>query len=184
MGNPQSKNATNTAQGATNTGGTLATNAQSINSVVTPELKQMATNPTGIAPTDLNAEKVGAAQTAGAATAAGNEAATLRAERSGNTAGTAVAEDANARNRAKILADTNLGITAKNADVKQQQQGNALKELGNLYGTNVSGSNAATGNAISAEKLEAQSPAWLTDLNQGMGMAENGALTGAKIAAA
>jgi hypothetical protein len=182
MGNPQNKSATGTAQTSTNTSGTLGSNAQSINSVVTPELKQMATNPTGIAPTDVNAMKVGAAQTAGAATAAGNEAATLRAERSGNTAGTATAEDANARNRAKILADTNLSITGKNADVKQNQQQNALKELSQLYGTNVSGSNAATGNALSAEKMEETSPTWLTDLQTGMGTAEQGALTGAKIA--
>jgi rare lipoprotein A (peptidoglycan hydrolase) len=126
--------------------------------------------------------KVGAAQTAGAATAAGNEADTLRAARSGNTASLATSQDENARNRARVMADTNLKTTGMNAGVKQEQQQNALHQLSSLYGTNTTGQNAATGESINAEKMMQTQPGWLSTLNEEMGVAEQGAMTGAKIA--
>jgi hypothetical protein len=81
------------------------------------------------------------------------------------------------------LSDTNLKINSANAGVKQEQQQNALRQLASLYGTNVG---AQTGNlGVQSKDISemATGPAWLSDLNEGLGMAENGALTGAKIAA-
>jgi rare lipoprotein A (peptidoglycan hydrolase) len=182
MSNPQSKAAKATANTAGTTSANLTGTAEGQNATLTPTLERQATNPTGYAPTDLNAMKVGAAETAGAATGAADEAAKLRAARSGNTASLSASEDENARNRARVLADTNLKVTGANAGVKQEQQQNALRQLASLYGTNVSGANAATGEQINAEKMIETQPAWLTGLQSGLGMAEQGALTGAKIA--
>ena len=162
--NPQSTAATNTANTAGTNSANLGGVASGINSAITPTLERQAANPTGINPSDLNAMKVNAAQTAGSATATGNEEANLRAQRTGNTAGVASSQDANAQNRARILADTGLKIQGQNANVKQEQQTNALKELGSLYGTNVGGANAAQANQIGAEKMISTQPGWLQDI--------------------
>lgn len=183
MSNPQSNAATNTQKTSTGVAAGLGNTAAGENAAINPTLTNQAQGKgTGFAPTDLNSMKVGAAQTAGGATAAANEAANLRATRTGNTAGLATSQDENARNRARVLADTNLKINSANAGVKQEQQQNALHQLGSMYATNIGGQNQATGNAIGAEKLMASQPTWLSDLNEGLQMSEQGALTGAKIA--
>jgi hypothetical protein len=181
MSNPQNNAAKNTQGAATTGAANYGATAAGINSVVTPELKQLAQNPTGYNPTDLNSMKVGAASAANSAAGSANENAMLRGERTGNNAAVSSAMDENARNRARVLADTNLKINTGNANLKQEQQQNALRELTSLYGTNTGAQIGETGNAISAEKLMNQQPQWLTDLQTGMGMAEKGAQTGADI---
>lgn len=184
MSNPAADAAKKTQSQAAGQTANLNATAAGENAAINPTLTRQAQGQgTGFAPTDLNAMKVGAAQTAGAATAAADEAANLRASRTGNTASLSSSQDENARNRARVLSDTNLKVNTANAGVKQEQQQNALRQLSSLYGTNVSGGNQATANQIGAEKEMATGPAWLTDLNQAMQMGEQGALTGAKIAA-
>jgi hypothetical protein len=163
MSNSVASQAKNTANQTGQLGSNLTSGANGISSTVVPELQQQSKNPTGIAPTDLNAMKTSAAESAGGATAAADSQAKLRAARTGNTAGISTALDENARNRARVMSDANLKIAGENAQVKQTQQSNAERELGQLYGTDVSGANKAYDTQNESIKLESTPPAWLTD---------------------
>ncbi len=183
MSNPKA----DAAKAAAGTTGATAANLGNVaageSAAITPTLESRAQGQgTGYSPTDLNAMKVGAAQAAGGATASANEAANLRAARSGNTASLATSQDENARNRARVLADTNLKIQSANAGLKSTQQENALRQLASMYGENIGQQTGEMGVQAKDIGEMATAPAWLTDLQTGMGMAETGALTGAKIA--
>lgn len=138
----QALNAANTA-GQTATG--YGAGASTIGSTLVPQLSRQLQNPSGYSQQDIGAMLSSALASSGGSTsglygAAGKEAMTTR-----NPMGFSGALDAAAMQRNKANASASEGISAKNADVKLNQQEQAGDMLSRLYGMDVSAQNTAAG---------------------------------------
>jgi hypothetical protein len=148
-------------------------NAASLYGTLSPTLSTMATNPQGINPADMAKIQTSNMQTAGGANAGAVGQGSLLSARTKN-AGTADAAIAKSGESAsQNLSKANLATQNENQQLKTQQQGEGLKGLQGLYGTNES---AAVGglNASNTALKDAgdQSNFWQKLLMQGM---QNGA---------
>lgn len=137
--------------------------AGNLYSSLEPQLQAEATNPQGFGTADLNAMRTGARQAVGGSTAGITGQANLNAARTRNTAGYNAALDEGARTGAQQNSQDELGIEAANAQLKQQQQQQALSSLGGLYGTGVSAGESYYGMAPSTINAEtnAGNSGWL-----------------------
>lgn len=117
-------------------------NASSLYGTLSPTLSTMATSPQGINPADMSRIQTSNMQTAGGANAGAVGQGSLLAARTRNagTADAAIAKSGTAASQ--NLSKANLATQNENQQVKEQQQGEGLKGLQSLYGTN---ENAAIG---------------------------------------
>jgi hypothetical protein len=122
-----------TGQGISKTG---QNNAASLYGTLSPTLSTMATNPQGINPADMAKIQTSNMQTAGGANAGAVGQGSLLAARTKNagTADSAIAKSG--ESASQNLSKANLTTQNENQQVKQQQQGEGLKGLQSLYGTN------------------------------------------------
>ena len=142
-----------TGQALSKTG---AGNAASLYGTLYPTLSTMATNPQGINPADMAKIQTSNMQTAGGANSGAVGQGSLLSARTKNagTADAAIAKSGEAASQ--NLSKANLSTQNENQQLKTQQQGEGLKGLSSLYGTNESAalgglnaSNAALKNAAS-----------------------------------
>lgn len=134
------------AQGAANTAGK---NAAGIFGTLTPFLTSQMTNPQGLGDPTVNAMKTQATQAAGGGEAAAQGLLALNAARSRNNAGFSEAADKSARDAEANAIDARTGIDIQNQKLKTQQQQEAERQLGGLFGTNIG---AETGNINAANE--------------------------------
>ena len=134
-GQDQAKQTFKSAQTAANT---ASSNAGNLYNTLTPAFTQEATNPTGIAPTDLAAMNTAGQQSAGGALAAAKGEGNLQAARSRNRGGFSGAVADSTRNAMKQGSDNALKIQGLNAQTKLQQQQEGLSGLSSTYGQNLS----------------------------------------------
>lgn len=170
----------NAATQAGNTGAGLSAGASTIGSQLIPYLSRQLQNPSGYSQQDLGAQLAASQGGAGGATSGLAGAASKNAATSRNPMGFSSALDAAARDRSKAAAGSSEQIAANNANLKQQQQSQAASGLQGLYGTDVSGANAATGQIapdVNAE-VNASNSGWLQNLT-GIMNSISGAATGA-----
>ncbi|HEX8801111.1 MAG TPA: hypothetical protein VF772_20985, partial [Terriglobales bacterium] len=136
--------ATGAAQRAASTaagwGGTYGTEGQTIGSMLVPELMGDVRNAPGFGEATMaNMLTMGLGGAGGVASGIAGEAG-LQAARSRNVGGTAGILDEAAREKMRTSAGVGLDVATKNAMLQQQQRASALKQLENMYGTNVSAS--------------------------------------------
>lgn len=136
--------ATGAAQRAAGTaagwGGTYGTEGQDIGSMLVPTLMGDVRNAPGFSPEAMaNMLTQGLGGAGGAASGIAGEAG-LQAARSRNVGGTAGILDEAAREKMRTSAGVGLDVATKNAMLQQQQRSSALKQLENMYGTDVSAS--------------------------------------------
>lgn len=141
-GSTTANNAATTAQGNSNS---LFNSGSSIGSFLAPELESQAANPQGYSPTDMAAMDTAGLQSAGGSQAAAVGSGALRAARTRNAGGADAASAESGRDASAAAGKTALGSRIANADAKVGERGQALSGLGNLYGADVSGANAALG---------------------------------------
>ena len=110
-----------------------------------PGLEREANNPQGYTPEEINNQLVAGEQGAGGANAGITGQANLQAARSRNTAGYSAALDQAARDKTQQLSENALNVQNKSAELGQQKQMTAQKELGGLYGTDVEANLRAQG---------------------------------------
>ncbi len=129
-------------------------NASSLYGTLSPTLTTMATNPQGINPADMAKIQTSNMQTAGGANAGAVGQGSLLSARTRNagTADAAIAKSGEAASQ--NLSKANLATQNENVALKNQQQGEGLRGLNSLYGTNtgaemggLNASNAALKNA-------------------------------------
>lgn len=125
------KNAANTAA---NTGAGYGADASNVNAQLLPFLTRELNNPMGFSQQQRGAMLGSAEAGAGGATAGLNTEANLAAARNRNSGGFSGALDQAARERDKALASTGEGIEAKNAELQQEQQQNAVTGLSRIQG--------------------------------------------------
>jgi hypothetical protein len=130
---------------AINNSNTLMGSGSSIGSFLAPELESQAANPQGYSPTDMAAMDTASLQSAGGGQAGAVGAGGLRAARSRNAGGADAASAEAGRDATAAVSRGALGSKIANAEAKTGERSQALSGLGNLYGTNVSGSNQALG---------------------------------------
>ena len=120
-----------------------------------------------------------AAQTAGGTEAGAVGAGNLAAARTRNAGGFGSAISDASRGAGETLSRGLLGVKLANANLKQQQRGQALSGLEGLYGTNVGASNQALGNVAglvnSNTNAENASWDWTKPLDALGGLAGSGA---------
>jgi hypothetical protein len=119
------------------------TNAQGAQNWLTPTLENQYANPQGFGQGWLDSSKAEAGQIAGSKAAGAKNQLDLTAERTGNSAGFAPAEDQAMRDSQSALSNSLLGIDTANAEAKVGQQSQALSGMGQNFGQNL---NAETGN--------------------------------------
>lgn len=117
------------------TAGQYGSTAAGIGANVIPFATRQMTNPTGYSQRDIGAQLTSALAGAGGATSGLTGAADKMSQTTRNPMGFSAALDQAARDRAKAAASTSEGVAAKNADVKLQQQNQAMNTLSGLYGT-------------------------------------------------
>jgi hypothetical protein len=144
MGNNRTTAANSAAKTATTTAGTLNNTAAGENAVISPVLNRQAQGGGGYTPTQTNNMLVAGEQGAGGANAGITGTANLEAARTHNAGNLSGVLDQAARQKQQTLSNNALTVQNKSADLANQQQQNALKDLSGLYGTNL---NAATANA-------------------------------------
>jgi hypothetical protein len=117
---------------------TAQNNAGSLYGTLSPTLSTMATNPQGINPADMSKIQTSNMQTAGGANAGAVGQGSLLAARTKNagTADAAIAKSGEAASQ--NLSKANLATQTEDQKLKTQQQGEGLKGLQGLYGTNES----------------------------------------------
>lgn len=135
----------------------LMTEGQSIEGGVLPFLKEEVTNPQGFGQQTLGQMTTAADQSAAGSLSQANEAAKLRAARTGNQAGGSAIIDAAARSGGKSMVDANLETNIANAQEKMKQQQAGAAGMESLAGTNIGDSLKALG--ISDEAVNAWSGA-------------------------
>jgi len=99
-----------------------------------PFLTNELTNPEGFGSDTIAQMLTQGGQAVSGATGAANEAATLNASRTGNSAAIPGIIDATARNAMKQQSDNALNVNIKNAMLKEQQRQDAAKGLEGMYG--------------------------------------------------
>lgn len=131
---------------AASTASGLGSQATNISGSLVPQLQKQATNPTGYTPTQQNNMLVAGEQGAGGANAGITGQAGLQASRTHNSGALSGVLDSAARSKQQTLSQNALGVQNKQADLQNQQQQSALKQLGGLYGEDVNAD-------INAQKL-------------------------------
>lgn len=156
----QANQAFNQASGTAND---LGARGSTINSQLEPFLQQRMLHPEGFSQQDQSAmlaAGLGGAggESAGLGGAANKEAAVTR-----NAGGFQAALSDAARQRMKAAAGVSEGIAGQNAQLKQQQQSDAAKQLQGLYGTDTSGMLNAMGqeNEDINSAVNASNSGWL-----------------------
>jgi len=152
-----------------------------IASTLIPGLEREANNPEGYTPEEMNNQLVAGEQGAGGANAGIAGQAMLNAARTRNSSGETAVLDSAARDKTRQLSDNALNVENKSADLGQQKQMGAQKELGSLYGTDTEANLKAQG--LLPEDVEAETNAgqsgWFQNMTQLIsslsGAAKNGA---------
>ena len=153
-------------QGISRTG---QNNAASLYGTLSPTLSTMATNPQGINPADMAKIQTSNMQTAGGSNSGAVGQGSLLAARTKNagTADSAIAKSGEAASQ--NLSNANLKTQNANQALKVDQQGEGLKGLSSLYGTNTSaelgGLNASNAALKDAGDIQ---PFWQKLLMQGV----------------
>lgn len=137
--------ASGAAKTASATGAQLGAEAQGIGSNLTPFLTNELEHPQGYSQADTSAMLSAGLGGAGGANSGLVGQAAQRAAVSRNGGAFQAALGDAARQRDKAAAASSEGIAASNANLKQQQQQDAAKQLQGLYGTDTSGMLDATG---------------------------------------
>jgi hypothetical protein len=137
--------ANNAANAASSTASGLGAGASNISSALIPQLTRQLTNPAGYSQQDIGSMLSSGLAGSGGATAGLTGAAGKMGMTERNPNGFSAALDSAARTAGKTNAGISEGISANNAGVQQQQQSQAGSLLSSLYGTDVSGQNAAAG---------------------------------------
>lgn len=163
--------ASDAAKTAKNTSAGFGSQASTIGSRLVPFLSRQMTNPAGMSQQDIGAQLAAGLASSGGATAGLAGAASHRASTARNPMGFSAALDAAARDRGKADSSTALGIAARNANLKAEQQEQAARGLGQLYGMNMTGENEAARNQIGDinSEVNAGKSGWLQN---GMGILE------------
>lgn len=173
----QAKNAYNTAS---STAANAGANADQIGSSFIPGLEREAQNPTGFTPQEMNDQLVAGEQGAGGANSGIAGEANSRVARTRNSAGYSSVLDQAARDKTQTLSQNALGVKNQSAELAQQKQMSAEKQLQGLYGTDVNENLEAQGLStkdISAE-AEAGQSGWfqnMTNLIAALGKGAQGA---------
>ncbi len=128
---------------------------QSLYSTLAPQLTAQAANPAGFGPETLARMDTAAEQGAGGGQAAATGQGALEESRTRNAGGSGMALSKAARESSKGLADAQLKTRIANEGLKEQQREGAQKGLEGLYGVDVTGANAASGNVASNVKANA-----------------------------
>lgn len=135
-------------------------NATQIGNWLTPTLQNQYENPQGLGQGWLDSSKAEAGQIAGSKAASAKSNLDLTAERTGNSAGFAPAQDEAMRQSQSALSNAMLGIDTTNAEAKLGQQSEALHGQESMFGQNLGAEtgnlNASTG-AVGAETNAGQS---------------------------
>jgi hypothetical protein len=148
---------------ANNTANTLGGEAQGIGANLTPFLTSELEHPQGFSQGDTSAMLSAGLGGAGGANAGLVGQADQRAAVSRNAGGFQAALDDAARQRSKGGAMASENIASQNATLKQNQQQDAAKELGGIYGTDTSGMLQSQGQEASDINAEtnASKTGWL-----------------------
>ncbi len=129
--------------------GTATAQGSAAYGTAAPVLNTMATNPMGYSPADLAAMKTSSIQSTGGATAGAVGQGGLEAARTNNAGGSTAAIDDAARSGQVQNSVNALGVDTANANLKQQQQQEGLRGLGQIYDganrTNIDALNTALG---------------------------------------
>lgn len=168
------------SEGATSNALTKAGTAD--RSSIFPFLTNELEDPQGYGQTAVDQMLTQGGQAVSGATGAASEAANLGASRTGNTAAIPGIIDATARNAMKQQSNNALGVDIQNAQLKQKQQQEAASGLEGLYDEDTNAAlkamglqNDTLGQWTNADKASQSALQGWTQL------AEQGALTGAKI---
>lgn len=122
---------------------------QQLYSTLAPQLQQQAANPQGFGAPAMAKMQTEAQESAGGGQAAAVGQGALEEARTRNAGGAGAALSKAARESGKNLLKAQLGTSIENEQLKEQQRARAQGELGQLYGTGVSGGNAALGQVAS-----------------------------------
>lgn len=163
MGNSQTKASQNQLNTINNAAGEDQSTANALYGTVAPLATQLATNPQGFSPKDINNMTTASNETLGGGQAAATGAAGLAANRTGNTGATSAVIDQAQRQSDQQQSANNLGIQNANAQLKQQQQEEGLSALDQLYGTNKTGENSLYGNSAGILNAGKQ-PGWFQSM--------------------
>ena len=118
---------------------------QGLYSTLAPQLESEAANPQGFGAPTLARLDTAAQESAGGGEAAATGQAALQDSRTRNAGGSGMALSKAARESGKNLTQATLQTRLADEQLKEEQRSHAQSELGGLYGTNVSGGNAALG---------------------------------------
>ena|ERR1700735_3158778 len=166
---------------ATSTAGGYAASGNQIASNLIPGLEREANNPEGFTPEEMNNQVVAGEQGAGGANAGIAGQAALQAARTRNSSGETAALDSASRNKTRQLSENALNVQNKSAELGQQKQMRAQKELGGLYGTDTEANLKAQG--LSTEDINSEVNAgksgWFQNMNQLISTLTSGAKSGA-----
>ena len=146
--------ASNAEKTASTTAGKYGAAGDQIASSLIPGLEREANNPEGFTPEEMNNQIVAGEQGAGGANAGIAGEAALHAARTRNSAGETAALDSASRNKTRQLSENALNVKNKSAELGQQKQMTAQKELGSLYGTDTEANLKAQG--LSTEDINAE----------------------------
>lgn len=130
---------------ASSTAGQYGSQGSQIASTLIPGLERQANNPEGYTPEEMNNQLVAGEQGAGGTNAGIAGQAALQTARTRNSAGETAALDSAARDKTKQLSSNALNVQNKSADLGEQKQQAAQKELGGLYGTDTEANLKAQG---------------------------------------
>jgi len=170
----QAQNAANTAS---STGAQYGSQASAVNSQLFPFLTRELNAPQGFTQQQQN-NMLGAAEAgSGGSTAGLTTEANLKAARDRNPGAFSGALDAAARTQGKTLAQTSEGIAGENARLQQEQQQNAARGLGSMYGMNTDAQLKAMGlvpEDVNAE-ANANKTGWFQNMNELLRTLEGGA---------
>ncbi len=148
-GGPTNKAGIGQAQGGINTANNLSnlysSGGQGVLSTLEPQLVQDATNPAGFGASGMAAMNTAAKQSTGGATAGAVGAMGRRAAATGNAGGFSAAAAEAARSGQREGSQRSVEIAGENEKLKQQQRESAVRQLGDLYRTDVTGSLGALG---------------------------------------
>jgi len=162
---------------AGNTGATLGAEAQGIGSTLTPFLTSELEHPQGYTQGEESGMLASGLGGAGGATAGVTGMADQEAATSRNAGGFQAALDDASRNRSKAAAGASEGVAADSANLAQQHQQDASKQMQGMYGTDTSGMLDATGQQSGDIKaqVDASNSGWLQNATGVMSALSQGA---------